>query len=791
MTHAEALNVLYEIAKQLTAHSWVVAKEGKLPYSVTLKSSQWGNPNAGGTIEEVLEYYNKHKDICIGVGIILKREHGLVAVDLDHCVNPETGEYSPTAKAVIEHMPDGAYMEHSVSGTGLHILVRGRVDKGISTYPIQPPFDGVKEQVEVFCDRKYIILTGIGKGSIKDGQAFLDWLVSTYSPKPVKPPEPIPIATTARQGGIPPVVIDGVECHATGECVSVDGREYPVYDIPDGDTVEIDGHVLNADGLIYFIDNKINGVYAETWTNLFYGANPGTDDSTNDYRLASLLCYWTKGKITLIRAIMLKSALNRNKYGRKDGYLNSTIKKAVTAWANGECSYYGKHPKRARTKAESNRTKYADYPYLNSKGFPIAGDRENMLVMLNKLGIKVQFNELKQRLLITGADLDGKDLDTQLVLIRDYSVRHGLTSQMNTIGENLHALGHEHKFNPVCEYLLDCWEQAKSSPRTDSPIDELWNRIKLSNPLEGRIMRPYFEKFLLGCIAKAFNTGAEVVDFIPVLKGAQGCGKSTFFRNLIPTKYRDGNPADIWYRDGCTLNTKDRDSLHTVFTVWLCELGELGETLSRSSSDSLKQLLTSSSVVYRGAYARHHRESPNNTMLVATVNDDKFLNDPTGNRRYAVFSVDLIDNGYEPDSTFKPMSDTDINALWGAVMIRAMKNKEQTGQYGQRLNRAEIHELIKLNRRFEKVYSTEQQVLIDMLDWNASPEKWMECTSTDITNLLTDVARHIDSRRMGRALSLLGIEHGITRRILYGRTLWRIPPLRQIKYLSSDRELPF
>lgn len=59
-----------------------------------------------------------------GVGYMFNNA-GIVGVDFDHCIDPNTGELNPWAASWVERF--GSYTEISPSGTGLHILCKGNL----------------------------------------------------------------------------------------------------------------------------------------------------------------------------------------------------------------------------------------------------------------------------------------------------------------------------------------------------------------------------------------------------------------------------------------------------------------------------------------------------------------------------------------------------------------------------------------------------------------------------------------------------------------------------------------
>ena len=70
-----------------------------------------------------------------------------VGIDLDNCRNPETRQMDPEIRADIDSL-DG-YAEVSLSGTGVHVIVRGR---------IEGPHKG--GGVEIYDCRRFFVMTG-------------------------------------------------------------------------------------------------------------------------------------------------------------------------------------------------------------------------------------------------------------------------------------------------------------------------------------------------------------------------------------------------------------------------------------------------------------------------------------------------------------------------------------------------------------------------------------------------------------------------------------------------------
>ncbi len=89
-----------------------------------------------------------------GVGLALFPGDDLTGIDLDHCRDPETGELSPLAQRVLKFSE--TYAEVSPSGTGLHLLARGKHHRTIKC-------DAAG--IEAYTQGRYLTVTGAPIGA--------------------------------------------------------------------------------------------------------------------------------------------------------------------------------------------------------------------------------------------------------------------------------------------------------------------------------------------------------------------------------------------------------------------------------------------------------------------------------------------------------------------------------------------------------------------------------------------------------------------------------------------------
>ena len=101
---------------------WVVHKE-KVPYiaggvgrASSTDSLTWR------TFEEAVQALRTGR--YDGIGFVFSSGDPFAGVDLDKCRDPETGELEEWAEKIV--VAFGGYAEASPSGTGVHIIVRGK-----------------------------------------------------------------------------------------------------------------------------------------------------------------------------------------------------------------------------------------------------------------------------------------------------------------------------------------------------------------------------------------------------------------------------------------------------------------------------------------------------------------------------------------------------------------------------------------------------------------------------------------------------------------------------------------
>jgi predicted P-loop ATPase len=210
------------------------------------------------------------------------------------------------------------------------------------------------------------------------------------------------------------------------------------------------------------------------------------------------------------------------------------------------------------------------------------------------------------------------DMDSAYVVLSGKGWKVGCEPVIKAIVHTARQAPH----HPVRAYL----QQVEADPSiTPFDLDQVAPQFfRAKQPLHVAMVR----KWLIGAVSRALNPGCQM-DYVLVLQGAQGQLKSTSLGAL-------GSPD--WYCSSIPENEKDL--LLNIHSTWIYELAELESVTSRKEAGRLKNLITTSTDLVRVPYGRTNERMARQSVFCATVNEDTFLRDDTGNRRFWVVPVD-------------------------------------------------------------------------------------------------------------------------------------------------------
>jgi putative DNA primase/helicase len=129
------------------------------------------------------------------------------------------------------------------------------------------------------------------------------------------------------------------------------------------------------------------------------------------------------------------------------------------------------------------------------------------------------------------------------------------------------------------------------------------------------------KRWLISAVARVMRPGCKA-DSVMILEGGQGAGKSTAMGVL----------GGEWFMD-TPFALGDKDSFQAIRGKWIVELGEL-DSFNKAESTKAKQFFSASTDTYRESYGRRTNDVPRQCVFVGTTNQEEYLKDATGNRRY-------------------------------------------------------------------------------------------------------------------------------------------------------------
>jgi len=239
-------------------------------------------------------------------------------------------------------------------------------------------------------------------------------------------------------------------------------------------------------------------------------------------------------------------------------------------------------------------------------------------------------------------------------------------------------------YNPILEYLehLPDWDG-------QNHVAQLFIRIPGVSSEQLAYLSIWMRSMVAHWLQMDMLHGNECV---PVLIGAQGCGKTTFLRRMLPKELRQ------YYLDHLNLSNKF-DKEMALTNNLLVNLDEM-DTIRRSQQPDLKQTLSKSKVNGRPIFGTTQEDRLRFASFVATTNNPHPLQDATGSRRFICLS---IPNGKMIDNE----GDIDYEQLYAQVLHEL---KELKAPYW--FNNEEVARIQELNQGYMMQKDLAEMVLL-------------------------------------------------------------------------------
>jgi hypothetical protein len=298
--------------------------------------------------------------------------------------------------------------------------------------------------------------------------------------------------------------------------------------------------------------------------------------------------------------------------------------KRLTDWDRHVKRILSEAVKRGR---EAERNAASAQGFEVDKNGKIQATAKNVRLALAEMGVVLRYDTFRDRVIVDGLDGYGPILDdhTARRLWLSMGETYGFNPQREFFQAVVEDAAYQERFTPVRDYLDGLtWDR---KPRIDTWLsvyggaeDSVYTRAV------GRLM-------LVAAVRRQSHPGSKFDEML-VAEGDQGAGKSEALRTLVP------DPE--WFTDSVPLNADDKRLIEQTAGKWIVEVADL-HGASKAEIEAVKAMMSRNADRSRLAFGRMTVERPRQFVIFGTTNDDRYLADQTGNRRFWPVKVNRFD----------------------------------------------------------------------------------------------------------------------------------------------------
>lgn len=569
-----------------------------------------------------------------GVGFAFLPDDGLIGIDLDGMIDPESGEVSERCEKIIAAC--ATYTEYSPSGKGVHIIGFGQIEKSTKSNDIG---------VEMFCGSQFFTFTGrpwpggglavqqipertLARIEKTIGGAKKARQLGASGAEPDSIPHALP-TVPPRTGGKP---------RSLAETVAM-AEEAVGFLSPDDYTQWIEIGMACKAGL-----GSAGYLIWDAWSSKSakYAGEADTARRWKTFKPStiSLAALFSRAEAQGWESPWAKA--EKRKLARKPKPAQAAAPEYDYGQASADPSPPpAPPPDTSETHFDATKAPAEEGGY-SPPGEPPEDDDEWRKWLVRKSGdttsclanaelilshLKpwqgaIGYDEFAERTMfrkrlpcdpcgpVTGVWSDHLDSMTAIWLQRSWRVEFS----PKTVLQAVEVVAQKNKFHPVREALAELAPWDGISRNGDWLSDYLGVKKTPYSELVGRF-------FLRAMIKRVMEPGCKF-DYCLVLEGEQGLGKSTAARIL----------AWRWFAD-TDLDLSNKDALMALAGHWVYEISEMG-SLMRAEEKKQKSFLSRQDDEYRPPYGRRMIKVARQSVFIGTTNEEEYLKDATGGRRF-------------------------------------------------------------------------------------------------------------------------------------------------------------
>ena len=205
--------------------------------------------------------------------------------------------------------------------------------------------------------------------------------------------------------------------------------------------------------------------------------------------------------------------------------------------------------------------------------------------------------------------------DEDTAMVRKYLAdQYGLNFSKADLENAILWMGAQRRYHPVREYLTSVngtWDGVKR-------VDRLF--LDYLSEQDNAYTRETARCWIMAACMRIWEPGYKF-DYVPVISGPQGVGKSTFCSVL----------AKKWFGELTVFD--DQKAVEQMRSCWLMELSELSVN-NRHEIEEQKRFISATSSMVRLPYRHDPVRFKRHCVFIGTTNQEEYLKDSTGNRRW-------------------------------------------------------------------------------------------------------------------------------------------------------------
>lgn len=267
-----------------------------------------------------------------------------------------------------------------------------------------------------------------------------------------------------------------------------------------------------------------------------------------------------------------------------------------------------------------------EWPVLAPKtGKPDPRSQMNIAAFLSLFDLSVYRDDFSGRYHIRNFQSYDELSDEALTDLRLMADRLGLRARKDFFDDTVLSLARQSARHPVREYFDEQQAKWDGKRRLSGWL------VDYAGAENTELNREIGQLFMAAVVRRVRKPGVKF-DYLPVLEGEQGVGKSSLAKVLV---------GEQWFDDTLVLGTDPKQVIEQTAGKLIVEISELRG--SGREVELVKAMISRTHDTARMAYARKAVTVPRQFAMIGTTNASQYLLDATGNRRYLPVKIEKVD----------------------------------------------------------------------------------------------------------------------------------------------------